>query len=108
MWAESLEILSRNAAESLASESVAEERQRRLVSMRTNLAKRIENESVQKRGERLEVSRETERRATNVLFREENVDSHEEYIHQRGREVLYRESQTLTRISQKRNDLFPF
>ena len=38
--------------------------------MKTNLAERIENQSVQKRDERLEVSRDSERRTTNVLFQE--------------------------------------
>ena len=54
--------------------------------MRTNLAERIENESVPEREERLEVARESvrERRVTNVSFHEEHVDSREEYLHQGG------------------------
>ena len=54
--------------------------------MRTNLAERIENESMPEREERLEVARESaiERRATNVSFQEEHVGSREEYLHQGG------------------------
>ena len=82
---EKLEVLRRNTANTVASET-AEQRQNRLVSMRTNLAERTENESVPEREERLKVPRESvrERRANNVSFQEEHVDSHEEYLHQRG------------------------
>ena len=54
--------------------------------MRTNLAERIENESVPEQDERLEVGRESarERRATNISFQEEHVDSLGEYLHQVG------------------------
>ena len=54
--------------------------------MRTNLAETIENESVPELEERLEVVRESvrERRANNVSFQEEHVDSREQYLHQGG------------------------
>ena len=54
--------------------------------MRTNLAERIQNENVPERDERLEVARESarERRANNVSFLEEHVDSREVYLHQGG------------------------
>ena len=63
-----------------------EERERRLVSVRINLAERIENETVQEREERLEVVRESarERRANNMSFQDEHVGSHEEYLQQGG------------------------
>ena len=54
--------------------------------MRTSLAERIENESVPEREERLEVARESarERRATNISFQEEHVESRKQYLHQGG------------------------
>ena len=70
----------------MASET-ADEREKRLVSVRTNLTERIENESVHEREERLEDARERgrERRANDVShFQEERVDSREQYLHERG------------------------
>ena len=62
----------------------------------------------QEREERLEVARESvrERRATNMSFQEDNVDSRRVSAPRRmGR---YRESITRTRMGQKRNCQFSF
>ena len=70
----------------MASET-ADEKEKRLVSVRTNLTERIENESVHEREERLEDARERgrERRVNDVShFQEECVDSREQYLHERG------------------------
>ena len=67
----------------MASET-AEEREIRLLTLRTNATVRIESESVPEREERLEVAKESarERRANNVSFQEEHVNSCEQYLHQ--------------------------